>query len=40
MYSTLSTNDTDWYSPQGPLTPADIADALADSFLQGLSTPR
>lgn len=31
---------TDWYSPHGPLTPADIADALADSFLQGLSTQR
>lgn len=29
---------TDWYSPEGPLSPADIADALADSFLHGLTT--
>lgn len=29
---------TDWYSPQGPLTPADVANTLADSFLQGLAT--
>lgn len=29
---------TDWFAPDGPLSAADVADALADSFLQGLST--